>query len=229
MALRLFPDGAMTGDVVFKFYNKRLLFIAISIILNIAALVAVFTNGLNFGIDFKGGSLIEARASAAVDVAKLRENIDKSANLAEFSLQTIGSPQDISIKFLDKQNTPESNQAAVNEIKDIMKSTLGTDIVFRKTDHVGPQVGKELIEGSAMAIALALAAIVIYVWVRYEWQFGAGALFALLHDAIMTLGFYAVTGLEFNLTSVAAILTIVGYSVNDTVVIFDRIREYMRK
>jgi preprotein translocase SecF subunit len=183
------------------------------------------TRGLNYGIDFIGGTLIEARVtSGAADLAAMRAKLD-ALHIGEASLQTFGSPDDVLIRLPQQ---PGGDAAQVKVVQ-MVRDALGPGIEYRRTEVVGPSVGSELIRAGVLATVLALGAILIYIWFRFEWQFGVGATIATLHDVITTVGLFAIFQLEFNLTTLAAILTIAGYSINDTVVIYDRVRESMRK
>lgn len=183
--------------------------------------------GLNFGIDFAGGISIQARTSEEPDLSKMREVLGK-LHIGEVVLQTFGHENDISIKVGGSGNEADLMKN-IELIKETLKTHFPYDIDYRSVDFVGPQVGKQLIESGAMALVLSFMAIMIYVWIRFEWQFGVGVLIALIHDSIMSIGFMSITQLDFNLPSIAALLTIIGYSVNDSVVIYDRIRENLRK
>ena len=183
------------------------------------------TKGLNYGIDFIGGTLIEARVtSGAADLAAMRAKLD-ALHIGEASLQTFGSPDDVLIRLPQQPG----GDAAQTKVVQMVRDALGPGIEYRRTEVVGPSVGSELIRAGVLATVLALGAILIYIWFRFEWQFGVGATIATLHDVITTVGLFAIFQLEFNLTTLAAILTIAGYSINDTVVIYDRVRESMRK
>src|SRR5260221_844118 len=198
---------------------------AISVFMVLASIALFFTRGLNYGIDFAGGILLEVRSEQAVDLGDMRHKLD-SLGLGEISLQTFGDANDVLVRVPMKALGDEkAQQAAVQKIKD----TLGDKWQYRRTETVGPKFGDELKSGTAWAFVLAMLGIMAYVWFRYEWQFGINALLALFHDVITTIGLFSLTQLEFNLTTIAAVLTIAGYSVNDTVVIYDRIRYDMRR
>jgi preprotein translocase subunit SecF len=186
------------------------------------------TKGLNYGIDFSGGILIEAKMERQAEIAQIR-HILSALDVGEVSLQTFGDGRDIMIRVGSAESSEEQTRK-VNLIKDALaKAFTDNKIEYRKVDFVGPQVGSQLIKDGIWATILSFAAIMVYIWARFEWQYGAGLILALIHDAILTLGFISAYGLEFNLTSIAAILTVIGYSVNDSVVIYDRIRENVRK
>ena len=205
-----------------KFYK---LFNYISVILVAVSVLLLIFKGLNFGVDFKGGTLIELRATnTQTNVSILRKSFN-NMNLGDVSIKKFGNENDYLIKF-EKKNI-ESN--AIEIIKNDLVKSIGKTFNFRRVENVGPKVSSELLKSGIIAIALSLAAMLFYIWIRFEWQFSLGAILALFHDVIITLGFFSLLGLEINLSIVAAVLTIVGYSMNDTVVIFDRVRENLRK
>lgn len=198
---------------------------AFSVLLSFATVVLFLTQGLNYGIDFKGGMLIEARVTTGpADLAAMRSKID-ALHLGEASLQNFGNDTDVLIRLPEQPGGDAGQEKAITAVK----QALGSGIDYRRQEVVGPSVGGELIRAGILATVLALGAIMLYVWFRFEWQFGLGATVATLHDVITTVGLFAIFQLEFNLTTLAAILTIAGYSINDTVVIYDRVRESMRK
>jgi preprotein translocase subunit SecF len=192
-----------------------------SIIFMIGSLILVFTKGLNYGIDFAGGILIEARIDENPDIAKIREVLSSKIN--DIHIQESGE-NDVQIRV---SKASQDQDKLIKKIQNILEENF-TKVEYRKIDFVGPQVGSELIFKGFLALFLSFVFIMIYIWIRFDWQFGLGGIFALLHDAIVTIGFFSITGLEFNLTSIASILTIIGYSINDSVVIYDRIRENLR-
>ena len=205
-----------------KFYK---LFNLISLSLVIASILLLFFKGLNFGVDFKGGTLIELRGNDnSVNVTSLRQSFSKM-NLGDFNVKKFGNENDFLIK-IEKKDTSVN---AIESIKKELKSSIGNSFDFRRVENVGPKVSAELLKSGVIAIALSLAAMLFYIWVRFEWQFSLGAILALFHDVIITLGFFSLFNLEINLSIVAAVLTIVGYSMNDTVVIYDRVRENLKK
>jgi preprotein translocase subunit SecF len=195
--------------------------LVLSIIFMIGSLILVFTKGLNYGIDFAGGVLIEARIESNPDIAKIREAL--SDKIDDIHIQESGE-NDVLIRV---SKASQNQDKLIKKIQDILEENFDK-VEYRKIDFVGPQVGSELIFKGFLALFLSFIFIMIYIWVRFDWQYGLGGIFALLHDAIVTLGFFSITGLEFNLTSIASILTIIGYSINDSVVIYDRIRENLR-
>ena len=204
-----------------KYYNH---FNILSISLVAISLFFLIFKGLNFGIDFKGGTLIELRASDnKINVSSLRDNL-KQMNLGDVSVKNFGDETDFLIKFENNED-----KDVINKIKSHLDKSFGNNFNFRRVENVGPKVSSELLRSGIIAISVALALMLIYIWIRFEWQFSLGAILALFHDVIVTLGLFSVLNLEINLSIIAAVLTIVGYSMNDTVVIFDRVRENLRK
>jgi preprotein translocase subunit SecF len=206
------------------FMRWHLLGFAFSILLGAVSVGLFATVGLNYGIDFRGGTLLEAKTQGPADLAAMRDKLD-SLHIGEASLQGFGAPDEVLIRLPEQPGGDAGQMRAV----ELAKQALGPGIDYRRTEVVGPSVGAELIRAGALATVLALGAILIYVWFRFEWQFGVGATIATLHDTVTTIGLFAIFRLEFDLTTLAAILTIAGYSINDTVVIYDRVREAMRK
>ena len=204
-----------------KYYNK---FNILSVSLVVVSLLLLTFKGLNFGIDFKGGTLIELRASGSkINVSSLRDNLNQM-NLGDVSVKKFGTETDFLIKFENNDN-----KNVIEEIKTNLDKSFGNNFNFRRVENVGPKVSAELLKSGIIAISVALILMLIYIWIRFEWQFSLGAILALFHDVIVTLGLFSLLGLEINLSIIAAVLTIVGYSMNDTVVIFDRVRENLRK
>jgi len=202
--------------------------IILSIILISSSLTFLTFKGLNKGIDFAGGILLEVRFDKAPALNNLRYNLAQ-LNLGDVSLQNMGNPNDIMLR-VGLDNAAESLQLKkITIIKNHLDKLYGDNLEYRRTDFVGPTIGKELVRSGVIALFYAIIIILIYIWVRFNYHFGLGALLALIHDVILLFGFFAILRLEFNLTAIAAILTIIGYSINDTVVIYDRIRENMRK
>ena len=197
---------------------------ALSIFLTIASVVLFLTVGLNYGIDFSGGVLVEARTQGSADIGAMRTKLN-GLGLGEVSLQGFGSPDDVLIRLPRQAGDDKAQMKGV----DAVRQALGQSVEFRRVEVVGPKVGSELIAAGIKATVLALIAIAAYVWFRFEWPFGVGAMLSTIHDSATTVGLFALLQLEFNLTTLAAILTIAGYSINDTVVIYDRVRETMRK
>ena len=205
-----------------KFYTH---FNIISLILVILSLVLLTFKGLNYGIDFKGGTLIELRSSDNnINVSNLRDNLNQM-DLGDVSVKKFGNDQDYLIKFENKNDSKN----IIEEIRSNLDKSFGNNFDFRRVENVGPKVSAELLKSGVIAISVSLALMLIYIWIRFEWQFSLGAIIALFHDVIITLGLFSLLSLEINLSIIAAILTIVGYSMNDTVVIFDRVRENLRK
>ena len=205
-----------------KYYNH---FNFISGLLIICSLVLLIFKGLNFGIDFKGGTLIELRSSDnKINVSSLRDKFSQM-DLGDVSVKKFGNETDYLIKFENKDN----KKNVIEEIKLNLDKSFGNNFNFRRVENVGPKVSEELLKSGVIAISLSLAIMLFYIWIRFEWQFSLGAILALFHDVIVTLGLFSLFGLEINLSIIAAVLTIVGYSMNDTVVIFDRVRENLRK
>ena len=210
-------------NIPFNKYYKKLGFI--SIILVVSSLSLLFFKGLNYGVDFKGGTLIEVRIeNSNHSVSKVRDVFNKS-NLPNLTVKNFGNEMDYIVKFQKKNlNDPEF----INNLKKEVSKSF-SDINFRRVENVGPKVSSELLKSGIIAISLSLAAMLFYIWIRFEWQFSLGAIVALFHDVIITLGIFSFLSLEINLSIVAAVLTIVGYSMNDTVVIFDRVRDNLKK
>ena len=196
-----------------------------SLIIFILSIIFIFFKGLNYGIDFKGGTLIELRTDTSINATVIRDSL-KSMNLGDINVKKFGKEGDYLIK-VEQKNTNNSN--LIPEIKKTLADNLNADVDFRRVENVGPKVSSELLESSIIAISLALAAMLFYIWIRFEWQFSIGSIIALFHDVTITLGIFSVLSLEINLSIIAAVLTIVGYSMNDTVVIYDRIRENLLK
>ena len=204
-----------------RYYNK---FNILSVSLVIISLLLLTFKGLNFGIDFKGGTLIELRSSdTKINVSSLRDNLSQM-NLGDVSVKNFGNETDYLIKFENNEN-----KNVIEEIKKNLDKSFGNKFNFRRVENVGPKVSAELLRSGVIAISVALFLMLVYIWIRFEWQFSLGAIVALFHDVIVTLGVFSLLGLEINLSIIAAVLTIVGYSMNDTVVIFDRVRENLRK
>ncbi len=205
-----------------KFYK---LFNLISLSLVIISILLLFFKGLNFGVDFKGGTLIELRSNDKnINVTSLRQSFSKM-NLGDYNVKKFGNENDFLIK-IEKKDTSAN---AIEIIKKELTSSIGGSFNFRRVENVGPKVSAELLKSGVIAIALSLVAMLFYIWIRFEWQFSLGAILALFHDVVITLGLFSLFNLEINLSIVAAVLTIVGYSMNDTVVIYDRVRENLRK
>lgn len=228
MSFKLIPLRIVPDNTSLDFMKLRNLNLAGSIILIIISCILITIKGFNLGIDFSGGILIEARSNKKVDLSELRVMLH-ALDIGEISLQDLGSDKDFMIKVGENKKLKLDTNTKTNLIKKTLQEILDEGIEYRKIDFVGPQVGKELVTNSIIATILSFIAIMIYVWIRFEWQYSMGIVFALLHDTAITLGFISLFNIEFNLTIIAAILTIIGYSVNDSVVIYDRIRENIRK
>ena len=207
-----------------NFMGLHKLGFVLSGLMTVASIVAFLMLGLNYGIDFSGGTLIEVRTTGPADLAGMRGTLN-GLGLGEVSLQGFGGPSDVLIRVARQPGDDKAQAEAVEKVK----AALGSGIEYRRTEVVGPKVGSELIRAGVIATVLALFAIAAYVWLRFEWQFGVGAMLSTVHDTVTTIGLFSLLQIEFNLTTLAAILTIAGYSVNDTVVIYDRVRETMRK
>ena len=206
------------------FIHWRRVALMLSILLVAGSVAMLLGRGLNFGIDFRGGILIEVRMPEPADLGEMRSTLGQ-LGLGEVSLQEFGEPTDVLIRI---QRQPGAEPEQIQAIETVM-ATLGEAVDYRRTEFVGPTVGAELIEAGTLAVVLAIGAMLIYIWFRFEWQFGVGAVVALSHDVISTIGLFALIQHEFNLATVAALLTIAGYSINDTVVVFDRVRENLRR
>ena len=205
-----------------KYYNH---FNFVSTFLVVISLLLLIFKGLNFGIDFKGGTLIELRSTDnKINVSSLRDKLSQM-NLGDVSVKKFGNNTDYLIKFENKDN----KKNIIEEIKTNLDKSFGNNFSFRRVENVGPKVSADLLKSGVIAISLSLAVMLFYIWIRFEWQFSLGAILALFHDVIVTLGIFSLFSLEINLSIIAAVLTIVGYSMNDTVVIFDRVRENLRK
>jgi len=221
--LRLISDNTSV-----KFIRLKLVSFSISAILSLASILAVIFIGLNLGIDFKGGILLEVRTSSNISIAKIRNEIS-NLNIGEISIQEFGQDSDYLIRVERQEGSDNAQQIAVEAIKASLNKAFSKDIEYRRLEYVGPTVSKDLVKDGVMAIIFAIIAMLAYIWFRFELPFALGAIVALVHDITLTMGLFAILGLEFNLATVAAILLIIGYSMNDTVVVYDRIRENLRK
>lgn len=218
--LRLVPAGTK-----FDFIGKRFIAMALSAFLVVASLGLYTTKGLNLGIDFLGGIMLEIKTKGPADLSDLRSKVG-GLGLGDVSLQEFGTPDVVLLRVQRQEGGDNAQQVAVAKIK----GAIGEQVVeYRRTELVGPTVGAELQESAIWAVIAAIGAILMYIWFRFEWQFGVGAVIALTHDVITTIGLFSLISLEFNLATVAAVLTIAGYSINDTVVVYDRVRENLRK
>lgn len=224
--MQLYPLRLLPDKLNFDFIRFKKVSYTISIILSLVSIIWIGIYKFNFGIDFAGGIVIEVRLDQDPDLTKMREVLN-NLKIGEVVLQNFGNQHDLSIRV--GSNSEDTLMQNIELIKSTLKNQFPYKFEYRKVDFVGPQVGTQLIKSGITALILSFLAIMVYTWVRFEWYFGLGILVALLHDAILSLGFMSVMRLDFNLSSIAAILTIIGYSVNDSVVIYDRIRENLRK
>lgn len=221
---RLVPD-----DTTFPFLRYRVWAIAASAVVLLLSIVLVATKGLNYGIDFRGGILLEVRMPGeTADLGRMRQVLG-GLGLGDVSLQTIGEGSDVMIRVQRQVGEEDAQRQAVETIKTALDGAFGAGIDYRRSEFVGPKVSAELLRGGVLATLIAIGLVLLYLWFRFEWQYGVGAIACLVHDVAATIGLFSLTGLEFNLSTVAAVLTIIGYSLNDTVVVFDRIRENLRK
>jgi|TARA_B100001564_G_scaffold359546_1_gene381767 preprotein translocase SecF subunit len=211
-----------------KFLSLRKPAFILSLTLIICSVLIYSFKGLNFGIDFRGGTLIEVETSESENLSNLR-SILNNLELGDIQVQEFGSAKNILIRVEQQAGGDQIQQNVVNIVKTALNTSLSSDVNFRRTEVVGPKVSSELIKAGIIAIVVAVFAMLVYIWFRFEWQFSLGAVIALIHDVLLTLGIFSLLQLEFNLSIIAAILTIVGYSMNDTVVVYDRVRENLRK
>ncbi len=219
------PISFIPAQTTIDFFGLRQLTFILSTLFILASIISYAVRDLNYGIDFDGGIMIDVVFPDQPDLSIVREQL-QSLELGEIEIQEFGAPENILIKIQRQSGDEKSQLAATGKVK----SMLGDDLDYRRTEFVGPKVGSELIEAGITAVLCSLAAMLMYIWLRFDgWQFGIGAVIALAHDVIATIGIFAMLQLEFNLSTVAAILTIAGYSINDTVVVYDRIRENLRK
>lgn len=218
--LKLVPD-----HTDFKFVKYRHIAVGISVVIMIVSVILMFSKGLNFGIDFRGGTVMEVATQGPADISDMRTRLNK-LGLGEVQLQRFGTDSNVLIRVgAHASETAQQSQAGIDKIK----AELGAGIEYRRIETVGPQVSGELVWSATTAVLVSIALMFAYIWFRFEWQFGLGAVLALAHDVLATIGVFSLMQFEFNLTTIAALLTIVGYSMNDTVVVFDRIRENLRK
>ena len=221
--LRLISD-----NTTIKFIRLKTFSFSLSAIFSILAILSVLLIGLNFGIDFKGGILLEVRTDKKISISDIRREVS-NLDIGEVSIQDFGVKSDYLIRVERQSGSDDAQQIAVEALKGVLSKAFNNDIEYRRLEYVGPTVSKDLISDGVMAIFFAIIAMLAYIWFRFELPFAIGAITALLHDIILTLGVFSILGLEFNLSTVAAILLIIGYSMNDTVVVYDRIRENLRK
>jgi len=217
--LKLVPD-----DTHIQFLSMRFIALGLSSVAVLGSIVMVIVLGLNFGIDFRGGTMIEIGTEEPADIADLRNRLG-DLGLGDVQIQEFGSPTEVLIRIETQPGGEEAQRAAIETVR----GELGESVEYRRVEVVGPTVSGELIEAGVLAIVLAVGMMLVYIWFRFEWQFSVGAVVALVHDVVITLGVFAILQLEFNLSIIAALLTIVGYSMNDTVVVYDRVREKLRK
>ena len=223
LKLRLVPSKTSI-----QFVRLRRGTFAVSGLLALASMVLFFFPGLNYGIDFRGGILIEVKTPGPANLGAMRSALG-GLGLGEVALQEFGAEDDVLIRVERQPGDSTAQQEAVARVKEVLAQELGEGIDYRRVEFVGPKVSAELVETGAIAVLAAVVLMLIYIWFRFEWQFSIGAVLALIHDVVLTIGMFALTGIEFNLASIAAILTIVGYSINDTVVVYDRVRENLRR
>ncbi len=228
--LRLVPHSTNI-----RFIRHRTITFAVSALLAVSSVFLFFASGLNFGIDFRGGTLIEIGTPAPADLGQIRNAVGGLA-LGDVKVQEFGTPNDVLIIIEAQQTSNASDtdaenaqQNVVDVVKTALNEALGEGVSYRRIEVVGPKVSGELVVDGTIAVLVALALMLFYIWIRFEWQFSLGAVIALVHDVVLTVGMFSITQLEFNLSIIAAILTIVGYSMNDTVVVYDRVRENLRK
>ena len=218
--LKLIPD-----NTAFRFVKWRHVAVGLSLVVVVASAILLFTRGLNFGIDFEGGIVIEISTDGPADIGKLRTDLG-NLGLGEIQIQEFGQEDDVLIRV---QSPSDDDEKASQRVVNTIKAELGDTVEYRRVEVVGPQVSSELVQDGILAVIIAVGLMLIYIWFRFEWQFSLGSIAALVHDVMATIGLFCILQLEFNLTSIAAILTIVGYSMNDTVIVFDRVRENLRK
>ena len=211
-----------------RFVGFRRIAFVVSGLLALASAVLFFAPGLNYGIDFQGGILIEVKTPGPADLGQMRSVLG-DLGLGEVALQEFGAANDVLIRVERQPGDASTQQKAVALVKEALAQGVGGNFEYRRVEFVGPKVSAELIETGMIAVITAVVLMLIYIWFRFEWQFSVGAVLALVHDVMLTLGMFALSGIEFNLASIAAILTIVGYSINDTVVVYDRVRENLRR
>lgn len=221
--LKLIPDNTNI-----PFLKIRMMAFVVSAVLILASIGLFFSLGLNKGIDFEGGILVEVGMEKAPELGDMRSSLG-GLGLGQVALQSFGSDTDILIRVQRQEGDASAQEDAVNLIKQQLAQDYGDAISYRRVEFVGPTVSNELVIAATEAVLVAVLAMLVYIWLRFEWHYSAGAVIALVHDVILTIGMFAITRIEFNLASVAAILTIVGYSINDTVVVYDRIRENFRR
>jgi len=218
----------ITDETRVPFMRWRRIGFTVSLALIVASIGLFFVRGLNYGIDFEGGILIEVATPGPADIGQMRTQLS-GLGLGEVSLQEFGAPNDVLIRVERQPGEGEAQQMAIDAVRGVIDSMYGEAADYRRVEFVGPKVGSELIMAGIQAVVFAVIAMLIYIWFRFEWQFSIGAVIALVHDVVLTIGMFSLTGIEFDLATVAAVLLIIGYSMNDTVIIYDRVRENLRK
>ncbi|MDG2403748.1 MAG: protein translocase subunit SecF [Paracoccaceae bacterium] len=228
MRLRMVPK-----DTSYDFFSRAKLWLGFSGLLMITSVVSFLSQGLNFGIDFRGGTTLRTESAQSVDVAAYRSALQQ-LNLGDITISEVFDPnfrddQNVTMIRIQAQDDQEAVSSEIVESARVALSTVVPDILFVSVESVGPKVSGELIQTAVIAVVLAIGAVLIYIWLRFEWQFAVGAVAALIHDVLLTIGVFSIVQIRFDLAIIAALLTIVGYSLNDTVVVFDRVRENLRK
>jgi preprotein translocase SecF subunit len=218
------PIKLVPADTHVPFMAYHRIAMIASAVLMLLSVMLFFGVGLNYGIDFRGGTLIEIKTDGPADIGELRDELG-GLGLGDVQIQTFGAPDDVLIRVQEQPGGEQAQQVVVEKVR----GALGEDVEYRRVEVVGPTVSQELIESGTLAVILAIFAVLVYIWLRFEWQFSVGAVIALVHDVVLTIGMFSVLQIEFGLPIIAAILTIVGYSLNDTVVVYDRVRENLRK
>ena len=216
------------ANTQFDFIRLRKVALGLSAIIVLGSLALLFTKGLNLGVDFTGGTLIEIQSEQTPDLPEIRNKLN-NLGLGGISIQEFGSPNDLLIRIGQQDGDENAQKAAIEKVRGSIDSSFEEPVDYRRVEYVGPQVGEELKKAGLLAFFLSMLGILTYIWIRFEWQFGIAAVMALFHDAIGVLGFFALTGESFDLATLAAVLLVAGYSINDTVVVFDRVRENLRK
>ncbi len=220
----MFRLKLVPANTTFKFLKFRLIAYVISGLLVLGSVVLFSTNGLNYGIDFRGGTMIEISTPTPADIGDIRSRLSR-LNFGDVQVQEFGTPTEVLIRVEQQSEGAAADQNVVERIR----AELGDGVEYRRVEVVGPKVSAELVEAGTLAVLISVFLMLVYIWFRFEWQFSVGAVLALVHDVALTIGIFSILQLEFNLSIIAAILTIVGYSMNDTVVVFDRVRENLRK
>ncbi|MBL28830.1 MAG: protein translocase subunit SecF [Rhodospirillaceae bacterium] len=221
--LRVIPDGTHI-----PFMRWRKIAFVFSLLLGIASVALFFTRGLNYGIDFEGGILVEVQTPGPADLSEMRTRLN-NLGLGGVSLQEFGAPNDVLIRVERQPGEEAEQQRAVEAVRAALTEEYGDGVDYRRVEFVGPKVGSELVVAGIEAVVFSVIAMLFYIWFRFEWQFGIGSVVALIHDVVLTIGMFTITGIEFDLATVAAVLLIIGYSMNDTVIVYDRVRENLRK